>query len=401
MSLKRPPPPHLRRVPGDGQEAADGAGPAAERGHGLEPFPARAPLAPIVKSVALTLGALAVLAAMVVIGLATVGNGARPRAPLLGPAAARPPVAVLTEEPRLALPPSAADNRFDAGWERHRGASDVAVLVPLPAAGNAAPRLLVVHLGEEVERTLILDLAPGVPGVAGIPRAAGRLRVRSGDRELATAPLGGAATRLLIRLPADLPVGQVPLDLIFEMPEGGSPAGAAGSPASAAGSPPAAAGSPASAAESSPAAGGSPAAPGLAFVGGTIAPVLPAGSARVEGQDLVQGGNCLVYLPCRLTGDEALVGTFVPPAGARPGQRFELAVERLDGTPIRRFSWQPSFWNRLRGARRFELPLRGSQGDVRVRLIARAGPEGGPAGRWQGLGLASVSGEILTPGQGQ
>ena len=113
------------------------------------------------------------------------------------------------------------------------------------------------------------------------------------------------------------------------------------------------------------------------------------------------GGNCLVYLHCRLGGREALEGTFVPPAAARPGQRFELSVERLDGTPIRRYGWRPSFWNRLRGARRFQLPLRGTRGPVRVRLIARAGEAGGPPGRWRGLGLVDVTGEILTPGQGQ
>ncbi len=113
------------------------------------------------------------------------------------------------------------------------------------------------------------------------------------------------------------------------------------------------------------------------------------------------GGNCLVYLHCRLVGMEALEGIFVPPADARPGQRFELSVERPDGTPIRRFGWRPSFWNRLRGARRFQLPLRGARGPVRVRLIARAGDAGGPPGRWRALGLVDVTGEILTPGQGQ
>jgi hypothetical protein len=309
-------------------------------------------VAPVVKSVALTLGALAALAAMVIVGLATVGSGARPGVPLLGQAGARPSVAVLTEGSTLALPPSTADNRFDVGWEPRHAASGQVVLAPVPVPANAGSRLLVVHLGEEVERTLSLDLAPGSPPVAG------RLRIHSGDRELATAPLTGTAPLLRVRLPADLPVGEVPLDLVFD--------GRA-----------------------------------AAVTGAAIAPALPPGSARIEGHDLVQAGNCLVYLPCRLTGDEALVGTFVPPAGARPGQRFDLAVERLDGTPIRRFSWQPSFWNRLRGARSFELPLRGSQGDMRVRLLSRAGPAGGPAGRWQGLSLASVRGEILTPGQGQ
>ena len=64
----------------------------------------------------------------------------------------------------------------------------------------------------------------------------------------------------------------------------------------------------------------------------------------------------------------------------------------------------PSFWNRLRGARSFELPLRGTRGPVRVRLISRAGDAGdagAPPGRWRRLGLIDVAGQILTPGQGQ
>jgi hypothetical protein len=140
---------------------------------------------------------------------------------------------------------------------------------------------------------------------------------------------------------------------------------------------------------------------GPGVIGGSLEPALAAGWARVEGTAVVQAGNCLVYVPVELHGNDAVVGTFVPPAGALAGQRFDLSVERLDGTPIRRFHWVPSFWNRLRGSRRFELPLRGTKGTVRLRLISRAAAGGGPPGRWQGLGLIDVRGEILTPGQGQ
>jgi hypothetical protein len=196
------------------------------------------------------------------------------------------------------------------------------------------------------------------------------LSVRTGDRELARATLRAGALPLEVRLPEDLPVGQVPLDLVFGA--GRRDAAGRGAPAGL---------------------------PGL--YGASLSPALPPGAARVEGADLVMGGNCLVYLRCLLTGVEALVGTFVPPAGARAGQRFDLSVERPDGTPIRRFHWLPSFWNRLRGARGFELPLRGARGPVRVRLISRAADAGGPPGRWHALGLVDVTGEILTPGQGQ
>jgi hypothetical protein len=282
-------------------------------------------------------------------------RGTRPQ----GPGAAAEAAEVLVESATFALPPSTAANRFDTGWDRRRLAGGEGLV-----ATSGSGRLQAVNLGEEVPRTLTLDLAR-----EELPEGA-RLRVRSGDRELARATLRSAALPLAVRLPEDLPVGPVALDLLFEP----GPRAALGS-------------------------GTRPALPVLHGAG--LTPALPAGSARIEGSDVVMAGNCLVYLSCRLAGNEALVGTFVPPAGARPGQRFDLSVERLDAIPIRRFGWQPSFWNRLRGARRFELPLRGTRGPVRVRLISRAGPAGGPPGRWQALGLVNVTGEILTPGQGQ
>jgi hypothetical protein len=299
--------------------------------------------------------AVALLAAY---GLGAAGCGGARRPVLLlaiKPPAGSPPgsdgPAVLVESPRFALPPSAAGNRFDSGWER-RDVGGRPALVP----AGAASRLLLVNLGEEVPRILTLDLArDGLP--AGV-----RLSVRTGDRELARAVVRATALPLRVRLPEDLPVGEVPLDLVFAVP---------------------------------------PAAVRPALYGAALSPVLPPGSARVEGDDVVLSGNCLVYLRCDLAGNEALVGAFVPPAAAHAGQRFELSLERPDGTPIRRFHWQPSFWNRLRGARRFELPLRGTRGPALVRLISRAGDAGGPPGRWRGLGLVNVTGEILTPGQGQ
>ena len=254
-----------------------------------------------------------------------------------------------------------------------------------------------------MQRTLTLDLVRD-----GLPEGA-RLSVRTGERELARATVRRAALPLRVWLPEDLPVGVVPLDLVFASPEGvaAAPPAKAESAAPIASPPPAkaesaapvAAAPPAKAESAAPVA--SPPSPRPALYGAALSPVLPPGSARLEGRDVVLSGNCLVYLRCELAGNEALVGTFVPPAAARAGQRFELSVERPDGTPIRRFHWQPSFWNRLRGARRFELPLRGARGPALVRLISRAGDGGGMPGRWNALGLVNVTGEILTPGQGQ
>lgn len=325
------------------------------------------------------------LVAMVSIGLGRLGTARPAVRPLLGAAAGVTAVAPLTESARLAPPPSTDANRFDTGWAPGVAAGVVGARALVPVRGSG--RLMVVHLGEETERVLTLDLAP-----AGLPDGEA-VSVRTGDRELARRAVHAAA--LTLRLPADLPVGEVPLDLVFGNPLAGSPAPAPAG-AAAPGSPGAAT---AAAAPGHPGAGAAPPVPMV--LGAALEPALPPGTAWLAGGDLVQSGNCLVYVPFTLSGNEALVGAFVPPRQARSGQRFELSVERADGTPIRRFHWVPSFWNRLRGTRRFELPLRGMTGRVRVRLISRAPAGGAPPGRWQGLGLIDVRGEILTPGQGQ
>jgi hypothetical protein len=353
-------------------------GPAATGSPPPQQPPGRRGRAPLV------LGSIAVLVAMmavvIVSSLDRASTGSRrPMVPLLAASgAARGGLAVLTESPRFAQGPLASGARFDAGWVAGAAGGRPALV---PAGGTA--RLLVVNLGEELQHVLTLDLAR-----VGLPEGE-RLSIRTGDRELARATLSAASLPLRVHLPEDLPIGLTPLDLVFS--PAGTPAGA----------PPVAA-SPAVGPAGRAAAGAGPGAgASLAVYGAEWSPVLPPGTARVDGDAIVQDGNCLVYLACNLAGNEALVGAFEPPADARPGQRFDLSIERLDGTPIRRFHWLPSFWNRLRGARRFELPLRGARGPARVRLTSRAGDAGGPPGRWRGLGLANVTGEILSPGQGQ
>jgi hypothetical protein len=430
-----PRPPHLTSqiptIPAAGDRPRRGSGPSRGPGRGsvrVGPWRARRRFLPLALVPILVYLALWLLVGY---GLSAAGcSGPRPAVPLLAarpaagtagtsatsgpsappvpsatpaatPAAAAAPIEVLVESDRFAPPPSAAGNRFDAGWQVRRVGGREALL---PVSGSG--RLLAVNLGEEEPRTLTLDFAR-----EGLPEG-GRLSVRTGDRELARATLRAGALPLRVRLPEDLPVGQVPLDLVFGPPERAGQRAAPGTPPAPLRRPGDASGTAAASAASGPSGPSAPSGPSgpsapsgvPALLGAGLAPALAAGGARVDGADVVMAGNCLVYLRCQLAGQEALVGTFVPPADARPGQRFELSVERPDGTPIRRFGWRPSFWNRLRGARTFELPLRGARGPVRVRLISRAsdaGSAGGGPGRWRALGLRNVTGEILTPGQGQ
>ncbi len=270
--------------------------------------------------------ALPILAAAAVTGCGLSGP-AGPVQPLLDGGHAPD---VLVEQREIARPPATEGSRFLTGWTPWRAGGRV-VLSPV-AAGQTA-RLELVNL-ERAARTLVIDFHDGEGAPAGT-----RVRVRAGDRDLGAFPL---ADPLEIPLPfQEIPLGRVAVDLAFESGD-------------------------------------------VAVAAAAVRPVRPAGEARVEGDALVQSGNTIADLVRPAAGATALVGTFVPPESPQKGQRFELTVEREDGTPVRRFSWTPSFWNRARGKRRFELPLNDAGSFARVRLRSLGT---GPAARWEGLGL--------------
>ena len=240
---------------------------------------------------------------------------------------------VLVEQREVARPPATGGNRFLSGWTPWRTEGRV---VLSPAAPGQSARLEVVHL-ERRARTLVIDFHGSTP-------AGTRVRVKAGGRDLGAFVL---TDPLEVPLPfGKMPPGRVAVDLSFE--------------------------------------------PGdIAVAAAAVRPFLPAGEARVEGTDLVQSGSSIVDLVRPVAGARALAGTFVPPADPRPGQRFELAVEREDGTVAGRFTWTPGFFRRWRGRQRFELPVSGAGSFVRVRLQASGT---GPAGRWEGLGWTGGEG---------
>jgi arylsulfatase A-like enzyme len=239
---------------------------------------------------------------------------------------------VLTETKDLAVPPALGGNRFLSGWWPWKTPRGQVVLSP---TGPEA-RLEIVSLGGGRPRTLVIDLLDGPAG--------GQVRVKAAGRAAGTFPVRNP---IEVPLPADLPLGRVPIDLAFD--------------------------------------------PGPHnVVAAAVRPFLPAGEVRVQGKDVAQSGDSLVDFVRPAIPNARLMGDFVPPDHPEPGQRFELILEREDGTPIRHFSWSPSFWNRLRGTRAISLPLGDAEGLarsrlVRVRLLARGT---GPAGRWQRLALA-------------
>ena len=243
---------------------------------------------------------------------------------------------LLTESGTIALPPSLSGNRFLSGWQAWRDGERVALA---PSSGGG--RIEIVRLIAE-ERRLILDLRDGEPFEGGV-------QVRAGERDLGTFPWNDP---LEVPIPADLPLGRLAIDLVPVPEEPSIPS----------------------------------AAPKVPNVwNAAIRPVEPAGTLKVEGRDLIQAGTSRVETVIQATGETELLGTFVPPDKPRPDQRWQLTIERQDGSNIRRFYWSASFWNRLRGERGFRLPLRGAQGLVRVRLDAWGD---GPPGRWRDLAWA-------------
>lgn len=241
-----------------------------------------------------------------------------------------------TEAGAIALPPSLSGNRFLSGWQAWRDGDRVA-LSPMPGGG----RIEIVRLVAE-ERRLVLDLHDGDP-------PGGSVRIRAGERDLGTFAWRDP---LEIPIPADLPLGRMAIDLVPTAPASPSPGGAAPIPN---------------------------------VVNAAVRPIQPSGALKVEGHDLIQAGTSRVETVIRATAETELLGTFVPPEKPRPGQRWQLTLEREDGSNIRRFYWSASFWNRLRGQRGFRLPLRGANGLVRVRLDAWGD---GPAARWRDLAWA-------------
>jgi arylsulfatase A-like enzyme len=221
---------------------------------------------------------------------------------------------VLTEQRRIAQPPSLGGNRFLTGWWPWQHEGRLVLSSPRP---RARVRLEVVNLGGS-PRTLLLDVLQAAPG--------GRVRAWVAGRDLGELPL---TDPVRIPLPAGLPLGRLPVDL---EPDWGI----------------------------------------RGVVGAGLSSALPAGKADVEGADLLQAGDSLVDLVHRVRGGETLTGSFEPPKNARLGQRFEAILERELDRPLARFVWTGG-----EGRQRIELPVGKDPGLVRVRLLARGqGPAG-------------------------
>lgn len=264
---------------------------------------------------------------------------------------------VLTEERLLALPPAVSPNRFLSGWWPRRGAGGVELL-------PAAPAQLEMVTLEPRLRGLILDLAPP---------AGGTLRLAFAGSEVAAAELAAAGGVVELPLPASLPLGRVVLELLHQVTAGAE----------------------------------------LAIRGALVRDSLPAGTARVEGEELVQTGSSLVELVREIPPDGRLHGELAGEAPFAADQRFAAEVRGAEGALLARFDWpdaSASGTSRRSGElpRRFELNAggtdppaspaarnNGSPDEVRqlvtIRLLALGE---GPAARWR---LTSAPPRAQTP----
>lgn len=231
---------------------------------------------------------------------------------------------VLVEAAELELPPATSGNRFLSGWfpvPRTRGGSG---LVPL-AAG---PRLELVQL-ERRRRVLILRTRGGDLGHTEVV-------ARLGDREIDRAPL---TERVRLKLPRDLPLGRVPIDLSF----GGDES--------------------------------------VVVQWARLNPVLDSEEPRFRDGAIVQSPYSAIDFVQDFAPGSVLLGRFQPPGSWGEDQRFAVALEAADGEISRAFEATSG------GEQELGIALPEAAGPIRVRLEAAG--QGGP-GRWLDLRVAET-----------
>lgn len=116
------------------------------------------------------------------------------------------------------------------------------------------------------------------------------------------------------------------------------------------------------------------------------------GHARLDGGDLVQSGWSLVDVVARPAA-ALLAGELCPGSAIQSAPRFSVEVAAAVDGPAARWSWHGSFWDRLRGCARFELPLPPGPAPLRARFAASG--EGAP-GRWRRLRWTGGNGELAS-----
>jgi len=240
---------------------------------------------------------------------------------------------VYVEGRRIATPNTGPGNRFVSGWlfEDETGGLSIT-----PTANSA--RLELVQLRPRL-RTLTLAARTAPTGV--------EVRATIGARRLETetSPEG-----IEISLPGDLAPGRNVIDLEF--------AGRTG----------------------------------VRFSGATLSAAAHAGEVTVELEDVIQEPWSVVEFGRWVEAGTILLGEFVPPSSAAPGQHFVLRLQRGGSEPETAIEM-----DLLDGTADFRVPLRKGAGPIRIQLVAEGR---GAAGRWQGMRLRYHERASKSPGVG-
>jgi len=234
---------------------------------------------------------------------------------------------VLTEGRAVELPPSFSGNRFLRGWFPWR-TQETQVFVP--HADGAV--IEIVNISREARALSLEALLLGESGdfnaqaeVAGV--------------ELDPVPVGES---IKVSLPADLPLGRLPVRLTF------------------------------------------PKVPDPVMLSASLDQALPPGEVSIASQRIVQAANSLVDFTRPVEPGATLVGRFEPPTDPREGQRFAILLDREDHESEVLFEWTNNWLDRIRGPQSISEPLPENSEFLRIRLLAEGS---GPAGTWHGLGL--------------
>jgi arylsulfatase A-like enzyme len=232
---------------------------------------------------------------------------------------------ILTERRALALPNALPGTRFVRGWRFTECGSGLRIR---PDGSTAS---LEIVLLDSRERDLVLELAEGWGG------GGGSVRVRAAERELGSFEI---AEDVVIRLPAGLGPGRVPIELEFSSV--------------------------------------------IELAGATLSSVAPRGRLEIVGTDVIHSGWPTVDFIRWVDGGGRLAGELLPPAGVSPQQRFTIAVGRGDDRAETVFETEYSSSTRTEGGLHFDVPLLDAAGLVRIRLTAEG--RGNP-GTWRDLQL--------------
>lgn len=232
----------------------------------------------------------------------------------------------LVERPNLARSTKGPGTRFVSGWRFDRDQSGTRI-----SPTRSTCRLELVHLGRR-SRTLELKLATGF--------SESTVAAWAGRRALGVHPV---SDRIVVEVPADLPVGRVPITLEFSDPSG---------------------------------------------VALRRASVRPCRDGLVDIDDglVLQSGWSSVDIVRPLDGHSRLTGVFLPPVEPGSKQRFAVVVDDGVAAGSTAFEWHAGQGELPPPDLEISARIESATGFVRVRLVS----EGmGPVGRWSGLAVAS------------